>query len=275
MEANKILTANVLDIIFDGKNKDYGAYQLRSCYKKRLTKALLITGSTLLLFLGGTVLANILNNDINRNNLNTVETILVQVHNEEIAPPPPPPPPPPKQQQPDFKQVVFTPPIIVEDEAVKPDEIIREIESDVAISNKNVDSDNTQPVINAPVDETNTKVVEVKKPDEEGKIFTAVEIEAGFPGGEDAWRSYLRNTLNAGTPIDNGAGGGKYTVIVKFVVSKDGSVSDIKCENDPGFGMCDEAVRVIKKTKNWTPAIQNGQYVNAYRRQPITFLVEE
>jgi protein TonB len=273
MEANKILTANVLDIIFDGKNKDYGAYQLRSYYKKRLTKALLITGSTLLLFLGGTVLANILNDDINRNNLNTVETILVQVHNEEIAPPPP--PPPPKQQQPDFKQIVFTPPIIVEDEAVKPDEIIREIEPDVAISNKNVDSDNTQPVINAPVDETNTKVVEVKKPDEEGKIFTAVEIEAGFPGGEDAWRSYLRNTLNAGTPIDNGAGGGKYTVIVKFVVSKDGSVSDIKCENDPGFGMCDEAVRVIKKTKNWTPAVQNGQYVNAYRRQPITFLVEE
>jgi len=62
--------------------------------------------------------------------------------------------------------------------------------------------------------------------------------------------------------------------VVKFVVSKDGSLSDITCENDPGFGICDEAKRVIKKTKAWTPAIQNGRNVNAYRRQPITFLVQ-
>jgi periplasmic protein TonB len=75
--------------------------------------------------------------------------------------------------------------------------------------------------------------------------------------------------------MDYGATGGKYTVIVKFVVSKDGSLSDVKCENDPGFGMCEEAIRVIKKTKNWTPAIQNGRNVNAYRRQPITWLVED
>ena len=102
-----------------------------------------------------------------------------------------------------------------------------------------------------------------------------MQIEAGFPGGEAAWRDYLRKTLNAETPVDNGATAGKYTVIVKFVVSKDGSLSDIKCENDPGFGMCEEAVRVIKKTKNWTPAIQNGKNVHAYRRQPIIFVVED
>ena len=67
----------------------------------------------------------------------------------------------------------------------------------------------------------------------------------------------------------------KYTVVIKFVVSKDGSLSDIACENDPGFGMCGEAIRVIEKTKNWTPAIQNGRNVNAYRSQPVTFIVEE
>ena len=127
----------------------------------------------------------------------------------------------------------------------------------------------------APVEEKGTQVVEVKVADDENKIFTKVEVEAGFPGGEDAWRNYLRKTLNANTPVDYGASGGKYTVIVKFVVSKDGSLSDVKCENDPGFGMCEESIRVIKKTKNWTPAIQNGRNVNAYRRQPITFIVED
>ena len=56
--------------------------------------------------------------------------------------------------------------------------------------------------------------------------------------------------------------------------NKDGSVSDITCENDPGYGICKEAIRVIKKTKKWIPALQNGNNVNAYRRQPIIFLVQ-
>ena len=60
MDANKILGADVLDIIFDGKNKEYGAYQLRKTYKKTLTKALIITGAALLLILGGTILAGVI-----------------------------------------------------------------------------------------------------------------------------------------------------------------------------------------------------------------------
>jgi periplasmic protein TonB len=274
METNKILSADFLDIIFDGKNKAYGAYQLRKTYRKTLTRALVITGGTLLLALGGTVLANIITDNGSNRRYDTLESVMTQV-NTDVPPPPLPPPPPPAQPKIDIKEVRFTPPVITPDEDVRPDEIINDIEPDAAIGNKNVKSDNTNPVVQAPIDETDTKVVEIKKPDDENAIFASVQIEAIFPGGQDAWLSYLRSTLNAATPVDNGASGGKYTVIVKFVVSKDGSVSDVKCENDPGFGMCEEAVRVIKKTKNWTPAIQNGQHVNAYRWQPITFLVEE
>jgi len=274
METNKILNADVLDIIFDGKNKEYGAYQLRKAYKKTLSRALVITGSTLLLAMGGTVLANFISNNGNHRTFNTVETSIAKLHAEDPLPPPPPPPPPVEQPKMDIKQIRFTPPVIVRDEEVKPDEVIKDIEPDAAISTKDVKSDNTNQVVQAPIEETDTKVIEVKRPDEEGKIFTAVEIEAGFPGGQDTWISYLRNNLNGDLPVENGATAGKYTVIVKFVVSKDGSVSDVKCENDPGFGMCEEAVRVIKKTRNWTPAIQNGQQVNAYRRQPVVFLVE-
>ena len=50
-------------------------------------------------------------------------------------------------------------------------------------------------------------------------------------------------------------------------------MSDIKCENDPGFGACEEAIRFIKSTPRWQPAIQNGKKVNAYLRQPITFII--
>lgn len=274
MEANKILSADVLDIIFDGKNKEYGAYQLRKSYKKTLTKALIITGSALLLVILGTVFAGIIEKGKARE-INVVDTEMAEVKNDEPPPPPPPPPPPTPPPPPEINQVKFTPPKVVKDEEVKEDEKIEEIKEDQVISTKTVESDNTKQIVQAPVEDKGTQVVEVKKDDDENKIFTKVEKEAEFPGGEAAWRNYLQKNLNASTPVDNGAAGGKYTVVVKFIVSRDGSLSEVQCENDPGFGMCQEAVRVIKKTKNWTPALQNGRNVNAYRRQPITFLVEE
>ena len=100
-----------------------------------------------------------------------------------------------------------------------------------------------------------------------------MEIEAGFPGGVAAFRKYLENNLNGNTPVENDAPRGAYTVIVKFVVSKSGAISDVTAETNLGYGMEQEAIKIIKQSPNWTPAQQNGSIVNAYRRQPITFLV--
>ena len=80
MEANKILTADILDIIFDGKNKSYGAYQLRKTYNKTLTKALIITGSVLLLIFIGTVFANIINKNSGKRDFTVVDTQIHQYH---------------------------------------------------------------------------------------------------------------------------------------------------------------------------------------------------
>jgi protein TonB len=160
----------------------------------------------------------------------------------------------------------------VEDDKVK--EEIKEVQEDVKIDVKTQEGVKEE-VISKPEEVKGTGVVDVpKKEDDEGKIFTKVEVEAEFPGGQAAWNNFLKKNLNGDVPTDNGAAEGTYTVVVKFVVSKDGSLSDISCESDPGYGICEEAKRVIKKTKNWTPAIQNGRNVNAYRRQPITFLVQ-
>jgi protein TonB len=63
--------------------------------------------------------------------------------------------------------------------------------------------------------------------------------------------------------------------VVQFIVDKDGNVSEVKALTSHGYGMEEEAVRVIKRGPKWTPAIQNGRQVKAYRKQPITFVVTE
>ncbi|HRF17691.1 MAG TPA: TonB family protein, partial [Chitinophagaceae bacterium] len=169
-----------------------------------------------------------------------------------------------------------TPPKIVKDEEVKPDEKIEEIKEDQVISTKTVESENKEQIVQAPVEDKGTQVVEVPKvSDDENKIFTKVEVEASFPGGESAWRRYLQNNLNPNTPVDNGAPEGTYQVVVRFIVGRDGSISDVQAETSHGYGMEQEAMKIIKKGPKWTPAIQNGRNVNAYRRQPITFVVQE
>jgi protein TonB len=114
----------------------------------------------------------------------------------------------------------------------------------------------------------------VAAPPDDNQIFTKVEQEAEFPGGAAAWKRYLERNLNGSVPVENNAPEGTYTVIVKFIVSKDGSISDVQAETNFGYGMEDEAVRAIKNGPKWTPGLQNGRNVNSYRRQPITFLVE-
>ncbi|MBP6022119.1 energy transducer TonB [Ferruginibacter sp.] len=274
MDINKILSADILDILFEGKNKQYGAYDLRKTYNKRLTKALLLTAAFALLIFLTTVFASVFQKKAGES-LDVLDTQMAEIK-KDVPPPPvvPPPPPPKPPPPPEINQVKFTPPKVVKDEEVV--EQVETIKEDQVISTKTVESDNKEQIVQAPVEDKGSTVAVVpQKEDDEGKIFTKVEVEAGFPGGDAAWRNYLQKNLNTEVPADNGAGEGTYTVIVKFVVSKDGSLSQIECETDPGFGVCQEAIRVIKRTKNWTPAIQNGRNVNAYRRQPITFLVQE
>ncbi len=119
---------------------------------------------------------------------------------------------------------------------------------------------------------TDVELKDRKEPEPE-KIFTKVEIEAAFPGGIDEWRKYLMRNLDGQVPVKNKAPQGNYTVLIQFVVKKDGSISDIRALTNQGFGMEEEAIDVIKNGPKWIPAIQNGKQVNAFRKQPITFVV--
>ncbi len=105
------------------------------------------------------------------------------------------------------------------------------------------------------------------------KLFISVQIEAQFPGGPAAWKKYLQKNLNANLPKDNGAPAGRYTVMLSFLVEKDGAISDIIAENNPGYGSVEEAIRAIKKGPKWQPAEYDGHYVSDRVRQAVTFMV--
>jgi protein TonB len=277
MEANKILSADVLDLIFEGKNKDYGAYDLRKSYNKRIGRALIITSAIALLAIGGSFLASAMN-DGSKKKVKMQEMNIQEIKQEEKKdiPPPPPPPPPPKPDPPKVEMKQFTPPVIKEDEEVeKPVEKQEEL-LDTKIDVKDQEGVKEE-ILEAPkaVDE-GKQIVEEKKvePEDENKIFDKVEVEAKFPGGDAKWRQFLERNLNPNAPVDNGAPDGTYTTVVQFIVDKEGNISDVKALTSHGYGMEDEAVRVIKKGPKWEPAIQNGRQVKAYRKQPITFQVQ-
>lgn len=120
-----------------------------------------------------------------------------------------------------------------------------------------------------------TNEVSTPPPSDTMKIFSKVEIEAGFPGGVTAWREYLEKNLKADVPAKKKAPAGMYTAVIRFIVAKDGTISDIQPETNVGYGMENEVMRVIRKGPKWTPASQDGKKVNAYRRQPITFVISE
>ena len=112
----------------------------------------------------------------------------------------------------------------------------------------------------------------MKNQGEEPEIWTVVQMPANYNGD---WIKFLTRNLNANVPVENEAPVGRYNVIIQFVVDKEGNVSDITALTNYGFGMEQEAIRVLKKAKGWKAGIQEGHAVSSYHKQPITFIVEE
>ncbi len=274
MDINKILSADILDILFDGRNKEYGAYDLRKSYNTRIRNALIGTFLICGLLLAASIIANTVGKK--KTEIVVQDVSLENMKTEEKKPEPPPPPPPPKQEPPKVEITKFTPPKIVKDEEVKPDEEIKEVEKleDTKIGTINQEGAKDEGVVAPPVEKVGT--VEAPKVEEDyDKVFTVVQIAAEFPGGIAAWTKYLERNLNRDLPVENGAPPGKYTVVVSFIVSKTGDISEVAAENDPGHGTKAEAIRVITKGPKWKPAVQNGRNVIYRHKQSITFVVSE
>ena len=282
MDVNKILSTDLLDLIFEGRNKEYGAYELRKQYNSRLTKAVIFTFGGLLLIFLTSFLINAAA-DRNKGKVEVQEVQLTDIQQEEKNEPPPPPPPKPPEP-PKVEMAKFTPPKVVKDEEVKEEEKPPEVEKleDTKIGTSNVEGTKDEGIVAPPVQEGG--VVEAPKTDDEDKVFQKVEIDAEFPGGNSGWTKYVTREIerNMDELQDDGKSG---TVVVLFIVDKEGAVSDVRalpCSEagvanclGPGTKLAEVAVSAIKRGPKWKPAIQNGRNVKAYRRQPVTFRLEE
>lgn len=267
MDTNKILSADLLDLIFDDRNKAYGAYDLRKTYSSRIKKSLLITVSVVGLAFTGAALASSVSLKP-KDDMKITEVTISEITPEQEQLPEP------EQQQPEPEPETRTEQLtnmdIVNDEEVVEPPPTQDDLADAKIDVKKQDGviDDGTVIPDKPLDD-GKGIIDVPK-NTEPDIFEKVEIDAKFAGN---WEKFLTRNLNPNTPVDNGAAPGNYVVLVQFVVDVDGSVSQIKPISNAGYGMEEEAVRVLRKAEKWVPAIQNGRQVKAWRTQKIIFQV--
>ncbi|SFW55288.1 energy transducer TonB [Chitinophaga sancti] len=278
MNTTNIYNADFLDILFEGRNKEYGAYELRRSEDRRVRRALIGTVSIALVIVGGYVLSDKLfaaSMHI-RNEPMVKETILTNLHtpDDKVIPPPPAPPTPPP---PAVSSVKITPPIITRDDLVRAEDEVVRLDS---IGNKSVGVANIQGddingrdipsllggdgpgnnVVEAPVVERET-------------ILCFVEMMPTFPGGEDALLKFLRDNVKYPHVAQENEIQG--TVFVQFVVDKEGNINDVKTIGaTKGGGLEEESIRVVKKMPKWKPGKQNNQKVSVQYNLPIRYTLQ-
>jgi protein TonB len=276
MEKSNILNADVLDILFDGRNKEYGAYDLRRTYNKRMVTSITVMLSSVCIVSMSFAFGGKKADDDKPYMTKDIELASVETPKKPIEiPPPPAPKPPAPPAHIDLKTIKNTAYDIVADDKVpeneKPPQVTDLDNAIIGTFNKNGDqSDGT--VIAPPGDRNGTTGVTAVTRDveEEDGITLKVEIESEYPGGITAWQRFLNRNLHyPQEAVDNEIQG---AVVVQFIVDKEGNVSDVEAVSGPPE-LRAEAVRVIKKSGKWTPAIQNGRKVKSYKKQPIGFRI--
>jgi len=277
MTNKEIMQASLLDILFENRNKDYGAYALRKEYDHRLLKALGAAMSVVLLFalLSMTGKQQSTASTINTNPGMEIRTIVLPADNQKE--------PEPQKKQEIVKQkkpakqaqIKFTSKI-----DIKKDNEAKDLMPPVENIAGKITS--TQNVPGVP-DDGKLKAAETMVPggNETGKTgpeeprqpdFIIDERDPEFPGGAAALKKYLARNL--GTPEEL-AGGEKKTVKVRFKVDKDGSVNTFEIVTSGGTEFDMEVMRVCKKMPKWIPAVQNGHNVPVSYILPVTFIGPE
>lgn len=275
------------DIVFDHKNKEFGAYELRGESPKRHTKALVLTviivGS--LLVLGILATAGILFKDAEEEMATSTEQELTTVNNAEeeqeeeedqIDIPEPEEPEPVIEEIEEVAQQQFTEVIVKKDEEVTQQIVdqskLQEDSRDISTINVEGDADLRATITN----EVRTTVVEPEKPKpvEENKVYNLANVEQkpSFKGGDAALFKWLNEHIQyPAAAAEDGASG---TVQVSFVVSKSGKVTNVKVVRGKHPALDKEAMRVVKEMPAWNPGRQNGQPVDVNYILPVKFTLK-
>jgi protein TonB len=265
------------EIVFENRNKEYGAYDLRHQYSKILTKSFLI-GTALFLVLALSPFIYLTIKRLTAPPKQEVKADLVNILDEDkiIEQPkeeePPPPPPPPKEEKIEVIQNVVPEPVKAPKIETPPPPISKQLETTTGLQNQEgVKAPAYTPPPPPPSTGTRTSTAEVKPQVSDTQVYSEVEQVAEFPGGINAFRNKVSGNFDGSAM--NGDEGTVKTEIT-FVVERDGSITDVKA-NGSNSDFNSEAVRTIKSIKNkWAPAKINGQSVRYRFRLPLTMNFE-
>lgn len=266
------------EIVFENRNKEYGAYDLRKTYPKILTRAFIL-GTILFvtLVVAPFIIMKIqemnkkqeVNVDANLIEVLQEDKIIEEIKEEEPPPPPPKPEEPPKQEV--IQNVVPEPKKAPKVETPPPPISVQKETTTGLIAQEGVKTPTYTPPPPPPSTGTKEATVEVKPPVSTTEVYTEVEQLAEFPGGIDRFRSQVSNNFD--TSVMDGDEGTIRTEIT-FVVERDGSITQVKA-NGPNATFNKEAERTIKgiRTK-WKPAKINNENVRYRFRLPLTMNFE-
>lgn len=245
------------DIVFENRNQEYGAYQIRKKYNRVVLISTLIGVFILCLIV---IVPYIRASNQAKQKARDAREVIAEMANnlqQDVPPPPPPPPPPPASQQAVVKYVA---PVVV-------DSIKVEDQSKLMISDEQV---------TATVNKEVVEVVEQKQEEvqekEEQQVFVVVEEMPEFPGGELALRTFIGKAIVYPTVAQENGIQGK--VFVTFVVNKDGSVSNAKIARGVDASLDAEALRVVSTLPRWKPGKQRGVPVRVSYTVPISFKLQ-
>ncbi|REC43941.1 MULTISPECIES: energy transducer TonB [unclassified Chryseobacterium] len=260
------------EIVFENRNKEYGAYDLRHQYPRLLTKSFIIgTGLFLVTALSPFIYMTI--KSMNEKDALEVKSDLVEIIEEDpiIEQPkeeePPPPPPKVEEEKIEIIQNVVPEPVKAPKIETPPPPISKQLETTTGLVNQEgVKAPAYTPPPPPPSTGTKASTAEVKPQVSDTQVYTEVEQTAEFPGGINAFRKKV------GENFDTSAIEGADGVVkgeVTFVVERDGSITDVKV-NGKNSDFNSEAVRTVKSIKNkWAPAKINGQTVRYRYRLPL------
>jgi len=247
------------DIVFEIRNKEYGAYKLRKKYSRTMIVALLIG----IFIIGTAIVTPYLNaKAVERGKARAERQVEIKLENldtpnEQVAPPPPPPPPPADVVQ----QQKYVPPEVVD--SIKPEDMVQLMTADQAT--ETVVNEEVVEVVEAPKEE-------VQEEEAEPEPFVVVEEMPMFPGGDKALLDYI--ALNTNYPEVAKENNIQGRVIVRFCVTAKGGVSQVSILKGVDPELDKEAIRVVNTLPTFKPGKQGGKAVPVWFSVPITFTLK-
>ena len=263
------------DLVFEGRNQEYGAYRLRKSTGKRNIWSIVIVLIAAVVIFSAIAIKNVIQANQRVAVTTAVELSSIQTKKQaKVEKKAPVKIEQPKQVEKVKSSIKFTAPVIKKDEDVKPEEEMKN-QDDLQKTKTTIGAFNVvgNDEIGGEVLKAKEEIAQPEPPkEEENKVFDVVEEQPSFPGGQGALMQWLRDNIKY--PVIAAENGIEGRVIVQFVVSKTGSISDVRVARGVDPSLDKEAVRVVSNMPKWTPGKQNGTTVNVRYTLPVTFKLQ-